>query len=207
MIVFLWDQRKRRVESRELLKRAVLQYAEWRKNTDEFRESRRGSLFAFEPVAEQIQIRTTPEGKPYVTDPDGNRLSMEVSVTHTGDWWICAVGEHPLGIDAEYRNRQIRPELSRRICTEEEKAFLDCIGSVDKEGCRKHLLRIWIEKEAYVKYLGTGIREGLNTFSTFHHLEHCRIALLGELSREAGKMQCLIYCPEEEIEGYRWISM
>ena len=62
MNVFLWNQKEQYVNSRELLKRAVLQYEALKQNTDEYRESRQDSLFEF--TADELVIRELPGGNP-----------------------------------------------------------------------------------------------------------------------------------------------
>lgn len=200
MKLFLWNQKDRRVDSRTLLKRAILQYETAKQNTEKYGGSKQDSLFEFE-------LRETSGGKPYAVDRCESRLEIEVSVTHTGDWWLCAVGRSPMGIDAELRTRAINPALARRICTEDETAWLERETKIDPEGWRKRLLWLWVRKEAYVKYLGTGIKEGLNTFSVVQELHHKSVHLRTISEEAADELLAAVYCPEEEIEGYEWILM
>ena len=212
MNVFLWNQKEQHVNSRDLLKRAVLQYEALKQNTDEYRESPKDSLFEF--TAEELGIRELPGGKPCVVDRNGDRLPVECSVTHTGDWWLCTVGSHPSGLDAELRSRAVNPALIRRICTEDERKWLDRAAELQPEGQNERLLWLWVRKEAYVKYLGTGIKEGFNTFSVFEVAakgadgESCSFQTvdLGEISDEAAEqLHVAVYC-REEIESVEWLK-
>ena len=212
MNVFLWNQKEQYVNSRELLKRAVLQYEALKQNTDEYRESRQDSLFEF--TAEELVIRELPGGKPCIVDRNGDRLPVECSVTHTGDWWLCAVGSHPLGLDAELRSRIINPARIRRIGTEDEREWRDRAAELRSEDQNERLLWLWVRKEAYVKYLGTGIKEGFNTFSVFEVAakgadgESCSFQTvdLGEISDEAAEqLHVAVYC-REEIESVEWLK-
>ena len=154
-----------------------------------------------------------------MVDENGEPYPLSVSVTHTGDWWICAVGETSVGIDAELRNRRVDPKLVRRICTKEELQWLEQeLAGVpdelrDERTCEK-LLWLWVRKEAYVKYLGTGIGEGLKTFSVVQK------GTTGDFCEKAGyrgvdlcgipeaeeTLVFAVYAPNEEIEEIRWMK-
>ena len=95
----------------------------------------------------------TPRGKPYAENAPHFNLS------HSGDWLLCAVGDAPVGVDIEVP-RKISPALVRRTCTPAEQAFL-----ADHPGC---FLQLWTAKEAYLKYLGTGITGDLRNVNTVH---------------------------------------
>ncbi len=85
----------------------------------------------------------TAQGKPYAEHAPHFNLS------HSGDWLLCAVSDTPVGVDIE-RPRKVSPALIRRVCTPAELAFL--------AGQPERFLQVWTAKEAYLKYLGTGIR-------------------------------------------------
>ena len=95
----------------------------------------------------------TPRGKPYAENAPHFNLS------HSGDWLLCAVSDAPVGVDIE-APREVSPALIRRTCTPEEQAFL-----ADHPGC---FLQLWTAKEAYLKYLGTGITGDLRKVNTVH---------------------------------------
>lgn len=212
MKLFLWNQRDERVESRELLRRAILEYLTQKQNTDEYRESKQDSLFEFAP--EELVIREIPGGKPIVVLKSSTSAGIECSVTHTGDWWLCTVGSHPSGLDAELRSRIVNPTLERRICTADEQIWLKRAGELRPEGENERLLWLWVRKEAYVKYLGTGIGKGLNTFSVFKEgsgeevqRPGYRMVDLRAVSDEAAdELVVVAYCPEEEIESVEWLK-
>ena len=136
MKLFLWRQKNHRMESSDLLQWAVEEYEAMKQNTDEYGESNLDSLFEFITEAmdrkpdeaefrPEIHVIKDPLGKPVVVDVNGDPYPLHVSVTHTGDWWICAVGEHAVGIDAELRDRRVDPGLVRRICTKDELQWLE----------------------------------------------------------------------------------
>ena len=93
-------------------------------------------------------IAVTPRGKPYF--PDG---VWHFSISHTPHYAFCALGDRPLGLDAEEQSRQLNPQLAGKILSPGELAQYR--QARDKNAA---LLRFWVLKEARGKLLGTGIR-------------------------------------------------
>jgi len=110
-------------------------------------------------VAPHSIVFTTKEhGKPYAED-----LSVEFSISHSGDMVVCAVDNKPIGIDIE----QIRPidlKIAKRICTDEELLYLfghaatkqDFTYTEDTEILTR-FFKLWTAKEAYGKLIGNGL--------------------------------------------------
>lgn len=119
--------------------------------------------FSLEEIRD-LRLARSPHGKPYFEDflKPYNKEEREVhfSVSHSGDWWACIIAEEPVGLDIEDISKK-SPKfeaIAKRFFTEEEIKYVDAYG---KEG----FFDIWVRKEAYIKFLGTGLSEGLNTFS------------------------------------------
>ncbi|MBO4991433.1 MAG: 4'-phosphopantetheinyl transferase superfamily protein [Firmicutes bacterium] len=199
MKLFLWDQSRQAADSRQLLRTAILQYETAKQNRTKHGEPVEESLFV---------IRQAPGGKPYPARPDGSPLTLQVSVSHTGRWWMCAVGRGPVGLDGELRSRSVKRSVVRRICTEQELEWLTADGD-DEEQIRRRLLWIWVRKEAYVKYLGTGISRGLKTFSVIEEGNQADGFLTVDwrsVSEEAAEeLETALYAPGECVEGMEWI--
>ncbi len=118
----------------------------------------------------RIAIRREEKGKPYFTmtkdskEDKGDtekeaRWSVHYSVSHSGDWWGCLMAEEPVGFDLEvYRQVNNYEKISRRFFTQEEYAFILSTGL-------KGFFELWVRKEAYIKFIGTGLSEGLNSFA------------------------------------------
>ncbi len=94
------------------------------------------------------EIHVAPRGKPYFPDSP-----LYFSISHTSRHVFCALSPVPVGIDAEERDRTVRPALADRILSPAERARLDT--APDR---REALLRLWVLKEASVKFSGEGIR-------------------------------------------------
>ena len=88
----------------------------------------------------------TFSGKPYL--PAGPYLS----VSHTRGAAACAVGTSPVGVDIETM-RRITEHLIHRVCSDAEAAWVS-----KSENPEAAFLTLWTLKEAYMKYLGLGLR-------------------------------------------------
>ena len=92
-------------------------------------------------------IARSEQGKPHFPDhPD-----LHFNLSHSGNYALCALDEHPVGVDIELI-RPHHPRLSQRICSAEELAWLD-----GQEAPLSALCQLWARKEALVKYHGTGL--------------------------------------------------
>lgn len=98
-------------------------------------------------------------GKPYVAEmPD-----FHYNISHSGRWVVIAYGSSPVGIDVQSIREDVRDDaLARRWFTPEEQADL---LSTPEDSRRQRFFEIWTGKESYLKYLGTGLQQGLDSFS------------------------------------------
>ena len=88
-------------------------------------------------------------GKPYLAGG-----SIYFSLSHSGKYALCAISDVPVGADIE-RPRAGSARLARRFFTPREAALINS----DADFCR-----LWVQKESYVKALGTGLAEGMSGF-------------------------------------------
>lgn len=115
-----------------------------------------------EILREPVIVRTE-KGKPFFAGlkTSGAERSQEVffSVSHSGTLWGCLMASEPVGFDLEVMREKVNYEkIARRFFTEEECAWILAAGP-------EAFFDVWVRKEAYVKFLGSGLAEGLNTFS------------------------------------------
>lgn len=103
----------------------------------------------------ELHFCRTEKGKPYLSN-----APLHFSLSHSGNYVLCAVHAAPIGADLE-RLRPIRPELCRRVCTEEEKIFVHPRGKFDST----RFLQVWTAKEALLKQCGSGISSDLRSIS------------------------------------------
>ena len=112
----------------------------------------RSSISEFCGIPEtDIILARTEYGKPYAEG-----LPVHFSVSHSGDYAVCAVSENEIGIDIE-KIRKINPNLSTRFASENETEYI----SSHENG----LFEIWTLKEAYFKCIGTGLGPDIKSVS------------------------------------------
>lgn len=104
----------------------------------------------------KIEFSFGTHGKPYIK---GSNLQFSLSHTKGA---ICAAfsdgdGIGEIGIDIEKKNRRINPELYPRVLCDEELTQV-------KSG--EDFIRLWVQKEAFMKRLGLGISRDLRGVNT-----------------------------------------
>ena len=94
------------------------------------------------------EIAHTKLGKPYFVDSP-----LHFSISHTPSHAFCVLSDRPVGIDAEEKDRQIRPELAEKLLSPSE---LEQYQKADDP--RLALLKFWVLKEAAGKCTGEGMQ-------------------------------------------------
>ena len=95
-------------------------------------------------------------GKPYLKNAD-----VHFSISHSGCVAMCAVGETPVGVDIE-RVRPISEGVAMRIMSDKERSAYAL--AEDRED---FFYKVWTLKEAYVKYSGKGLGQGLGGITVY----------------------------------------
>ena len=122
------------------------------------------------------EIRRTPLGKPYFSGEN-----LHFSISHTKNHVFCAMSEHPIGIDAEELDRDIRLSLAEKILSPGELEQFQ--NAPDK---RKALLTFWVLKEAAGKCSGEGLQRWPNhtdfllTDPRVREMDGCLVAVIEE---------------------------
>lgn len=110
-----------------------------------------------------VTIEYEENGKPYFKDFP----RIFFSVSHSGNRWACAFDSTPIGFDMEdlnrignrrHQNKIYWERVAKRFFTQEEFNYVLNNGN-------ESFFEIWVRKEAYLKYKGTGIGQGLSTFN------------------------------------------
>ncbi|GAB5408733.1 MAG: hypothetical protein BalsKO_10980 [Balneolaceae bacterium] len=96
-----------------------------------------------------VTLKKEKHGKPFIESEEDRFF---VSFSHSQDLVMCAISQDlDIGLDTETLNREVNPEVVRRILSEKEwKVY----GEDDA-------ISLWTMKEAAVKSLGTGLRTNL----------------------------------------------
>ena len=110
-------------------------------------------LFGMEK--EDCQIQRSEHGKPYL---EGERL-VYFNISHSGTYIVCAFSDAEVGIDIE-KIASPRYEVARRFFHPEEFRLLEN-GKFKNESL---FYDIWVVKESFLKYKGTGLTCPLSSF-------------------------------------------
>lgn len=93
-----------------------------------------------------------PYGKPFLPDLP----KFHFSLAHSGKWAVCAVANHPVGIDIEqlpYMADVI--DVARRCFTPDEQCHLFALPEIDQPAT---FSKLWTIKESYMKATGLGFQ-------------------------------------------------
>ena len=100
------------------------------------------------------EIKKGPHGKPYFPGTD-----IHFNISHSGDYKVLAIAETPVGVDIE-KVRKADLRVANRFAQTEKDYVLEKDNNY-------RFFEIWTKKEAYLKYKGTGLRGGLDSFDVF----------------------------------------
>jgi len=111
---------------------------------------------------EEISFDYGEHGKPFLHGRD----DFQFSFSHASGYVAFVCGSRSVGVDIERNDREKEKIASKHFTENEYEAIY-----TRKE---KTFAEIWTAKEAYVKYLGTGLSKGLNTFDVLEDSTGCR---------------------------------
>ena len=104
---------------------------------------------------DKISIVNDDLGKPYI---EGHE-KIFFNISHTHNVIAIAFSDNKVGVDIE-KETENSVGIAKRFFTEEEYEYIVEIS----EEPMKAFLEIWTKKEAFVKYLGLGLRKPLDDF-------------------------------------------
>ena len=106
----------------------------------------------------EFAVVTDPDGKPRIAGQD----HFHYNLSHSGNRVVIAWGNSPVGVDVQKMDENVGKEaLARRYFTHEEQEFI----LEQPERIDERFYEVWTGKEAYLKYLGTGLTKSLASFS------------------------------------------
>lgn len=88
------------------------------------------------------------------------------NLSHSGSWVVCAVDKQMVGIDVE----QCRTDIDFEVMSLFSRAEQIYINNGSDKNKLTRFYRIWTLKESYLKALGVGVSQPLNSF-TIHVLD------------------------------------
>lgn len=143
-----------------------------------------------------VHLRHEENGRPYL---EGSPL--QISISHSGSVWGCAVSEKAVGLDIQQIREQEVRQIARRFFHPLEYDHL-------KETNFQDFFSIWSAKESYVKYTGEGITDSFGAFSVADE-KGLRSELPGTCLRRVpilpGYSVCVCSQEKEELLVYSWL--
>ncbi|MBQ6189766.1 MAG: 4'-phosphopantetheinyl transferase superfamily protein [Bacteroidaceae bacterium] len=116
-------------------------------------------------IMEQPTFVYNEHGKPSLALPPtgGDGEGLYFSLSHCKEGVCCAISDRPVGIDIESANRKISDSVIRYSMNEGEQALIR-----ESDDPQRTFLRLWTQKEAVLKRLGTGIRDDMRDILSDH---------------------------------------
>lgn len=104
-----------------------------------------------------LDLKTAPGGKPFLPGlPD-----FHFSLSHSGTWAVCAVADHPVGVDIEQVAEDMREVAPRAFCPAEQ-AALRALPETERSAAA---CESWVLKESYMKAVGLGFQLSMERLS------------------------------------------
>lgn len=100
-------------------------------------------------------IQKTPAGKPFVMG------SSRFNISHAGTVVAVAFSDEEIGLDIETNNTLEQQGIMSYFHPDEQRTF----HGLNEDSKQAFFYRIWTRKEAFLKAIGVGIVEGLNTYN------------------------------------------
>ena len=116
--------------------------------------------------AAEVRIEKDEKGKPYLE----GYSDLYISISHSGPYIACAVGDKPVGVDTEMW--KAHPKWRRivdKMHLREREAFDRACGGAASEEAEEPVeafCDLWVRKESFLKAIGEGLRIPLYAFDT-----------------------------------------
>ena len=118
-------------------------------------------------ITEQPTFHYGEHGKPFIIHNAQCTIHNEAapffSLSHCREAVCCVIDHHPCGIDIESANRKISDSVIRYSMNEGEQTLIH-----ESNDSQRTFLRLWTQKEALLKLLGTGIRDNMRDILSDH---------------------------------------
>lgn len=134
-----------------------------------------------------VGIGVGERGKPHMTGPQ-TATPPRFNLSHSGDLVVVVIADVEVGVDVEH----LRPvanadRLARRYFSPAERRMVRALGGAERD---RAFLRIWTQKEAYLKATGIGVGMPLRGVETeFDPNAAPRLIAIGGDSDEAARWE------------------
>ena len=139
----------------------------------------------FPAVPRPLVLSAQANGKPYLSDSP----EVHFSLSHSSDWAVCAVSNHPVGADIQLCDTG-RRDVARRFFHPDEVRYLDTLSPAKRKSA---FFRLWALKESFVKADGRGLRL----------LRHFCVDISAAPPRVAEQTACSLFEPAFPDTRYR----
>jgi len=106
---------------------------------------------------QEINLVFGEKGKPHI----GNLKDVHFNISHSGNFVVCAVASVEIGIDVE-RIRKVNLRIAERFFSPSE---IHDLMACDEENRIPYFITLWTIKESYLKAIGRGLTQHLNSFT------------------------------------------
>lgn len=104
-----------------------------------------------------LHLEKDESGKPFLPEYP----QIHVSISHSGPFAACAVGDAPVGVDIQIWKKGVSLEkVGRKLHPEERRA----LSEAEEEERIRIFYDIWVRKESFLKAVGTGLLLPLDSF-------------------------------------------
>ncbi|MFN8135856.1 MAG: 4'-phosphopantetheinyl transferase superfamily protein [Bacteroidales bacterium] len=105
----------------------------------------------------EIELEFGEKGKPRIA----NLINVHFNISHSGNYVVCAVSGQELGIDVE-RVRKVNLRIAERFFSQPE---IDDLMALEEDERMQYFITLWTIKESYLKAIGRGLTQHLNSFT------------------------------------------
>lgn len=106
---------------------------------------------------QEIILRFGEKGKPHIE----NLTNVHFNISHSGNYIVCAVAGTEIGIDVE-RVRKVNLRVAERFFSAPE---IHDLMACNEETRMQYFITLWTIKESYLKAIGRGLTQHLNSFT------------------------------------------
>ncbi len=106
---------------------------------------------------QEIKLLFGEKGKPHIA----NLKDVHYNISHSGNYVVGAVASSEVGIDVE-RIRKVNLRIAERFFSAPE---IHDLMALDEEERMHYFITLWTIKESYLKAIGRGLTQHLNSFT------------------------------------------